>query len=475
MPNHKPNIVWIYCDELRTDALECYGNRYGRMHTPNIDSIASRGVLFENSFVNSPVCVSSRTSTLTGLYPEDTGVYNNEAAKAEYRLPQNHETFPEVFARHGYTTANFGKVHLPPGLNAWMHSDEDGGEMQPFYEGVSREELDIIHVPNFPYIVIGGRYPGDRPYPADPVTRNAIRWLRTAPEPFFMRLSYLQPHTPVLPPPPFDRFYDSLDFPDALTNAQPVSKFEARFREIVGTDKLTPEQIRRIHVEYYGLVAWLDAQIGQFLSALREAKRLDNTIIVFESDHGTSLGEGGRLQKLTFAPEVLRVPRIIAWPGVIPAGQRRADIAEGVDLARTLLSFADIPAPDHLRGRSLFTDPAPEAVHATVGYGYTSSRTFPSSAQGTLDYEHGWPRRTCIRTRRFRFEINTRINGEAPPSEQEDAVLVDLVIDPDETVNLADDPRYSEVRQTLRSLLDVRTQESYTPPEHLTTGRYEMK
>ncbi|GIK29967.1 MAG: sulfatase-like hydrolase/transferase [Chloroflexi bacterium] len=475
MPSRKPNIVWIYCDELRTDALACYGNRFGRMHTPNIDSIAAAGVLFENNFVNSPVCVASRTSTMTALYPEDTGVYNNEAAKAEYRLARDYETFPEVFARHGYTTANFGKVHLPSGLAPWMHSEDDGGDMQPFYEGVPREELDMIHVPNFPYIVIGGRYPGDRAYPAEPVTRNAIRWLQTAPEPFFMRLSYLQPHTPVLPPPPFDQMYQSLDFPDAITSAKPLSAFESRFRQIVGADKLTPDQIRRIHVAYYGLVAWLDAQIGQFLTALRATRFHDNTIIVFESDHGASLGEGGRLQKLTFAPEVLRVPRIIAWPGTLPAGQRRADVTEGVDLARTLLSLAELPAPEHMRGRSVFTAPAPEAVHATIGYGYTSSRAFPSSAQGTLDDDHGWPRRSCLRTWRYRFEVNTRINNAPPTPEQEDAVLVDRVTDPDETVNVAGDPRYRTIRHTLSRLLEERTRSSYTPPEHLTTGRYEMK
>lgn len=471
----RPNIVWIYCDELRTDALECYGNRYATMHTPHIDSIAEAGVLFEQNFVNSPVCVSSRTSTLTARYPEDTGVYNNEAVKDNYRLTGPFETFPEIFARHGYLTANFGKEHVPLGLNAWMHDEPDGGDMQPFYDGVPREALDIIHVPNFPYIVIGGRYPADRPYPADLVTHNAIRWLQNAPQPFFMRLSYLQPHTPVLPPPPFDTFYAHVGFPDTLSGSSALSQFERRYREIVGSDQLTPTQIRRIHIEYYGLVAWLDGQIGQFIQALKRRGLYENTVIVFESDHGNSLGEGGRLQKLTFAPEVHRVPRLIAWPGVLPASQRRADLSEGLDLARTLLDMAGLATPDHLRGRSLFSDPAPVAIHATVGYGYASSRAFPSSAQGMLDYDSGWPRRTCVRTRRYRFEANTRINDVPPPPAHQDPFLADLLVDPDETHNVADDPRYADIRRTLMAVLEARTRDSYTPPEHLTWGQYELK
>ena len=110
------NIVYFFCDELRQDALGCYGNPAGPMRTPNIDAIARRGYLFENCFCNSPVCVPSRTSLMTGLYPEDTGVYNNEAAVSTFTLPAPVITFPEVLRKAGYHTANFGKTHLPPGL-----------------------------------------------------------------------------------------------------------------------------------------------------------------------------------------------------------------------------------------------------------------------------------------------------------------------------------------------------------------------
>jgi choline-sulfatase len=473
--SRRPNIIWIYCDELRADALECYGNRYGHMQTPNIDRIAARGVLFENSFVNSPVCVSSRTSTLTGLHPEQTGVYNNEGVRPYYQLDMKLDTFPEVFARHGYHTANIGKEHVPSGIDAWMHSDGEGSEMNVFYQNVSREALDVIHVPAFPYIVIGGRYPASKPYPPNAVTRNALRWLETATEPFLLRVSYLQPHTPVLPPPPYNTLYSDLPFPSSLSSSDGASHFERRYRDILQSDALSPEQIHRIHVEYYGLVRWLDDQIGLLLNWLEAHAQLEDTILWFESDHGTSLGEGGKLQKLTFAPEVQRVPRIVSWLGTLPAGQRRSDICEGLDMGRTLLDLAGLTAPDAFAGRRLFTDPAPEAVFSTVGYGFASSRAFPSSARGTLDDTTGWPRRTCIRTQRYRLEKNVRINGEAPSPEHEDLFMADRLIDPEERFNCAFDPAYREIRAALSARLSVHAEQQYTPPETYTQGLEQLK
>ena len=113
----KPNILWIYCDELRTDALGCYGHDTIHPRTPHIDTLAENGTLFENCLCNSPVCVPSRVSTLTGCYPEDTGVYHNEGAWRGYQMPSKVITFPQVFTENGYVTANFGKWHVPPEMN----------------------------------------------------------------------------------------------------------------------------------------------------------------------------------------------------------------------------------------------------------------------------------------------------------------------------------------------------------------------
>ena len=151
------DILWIYCDELRADALACYGHPLLKPHTPNLDRLAASGVRFTNNFCNSPVCVSSRVCILTGLYPEDTGVYNNEGAWKAFRLPRTFETFPRVFAMHGYKTANFGKIHVARGMypgetpenDIFQHHNPEGGGMaiwQHLGEERVRMILSLIHI-----------------------------------------------------------------------------------------------------------------------------------------------------------------------------------------------------------------------------------------------------------------------------------------------------------------------------------------
>ena len=206
----RPNIIWIYCDELRADALGCYANAHFAPRTPHIDRIAGLGVRFERCFTNSPVCVSSRMAKLCARYPEETGVYHNEAAFAECTYSDPPLTFPEVFARAGYATANFGKLHLARGMQPWgLHNDE-GHPGRLVLEGTDPES--ILRAPG-PQNYIGGRYTAAGPFPAEKITDNALAWMAEQSGPFLVRLGYLQPHTPVSPPPPFDSMYDAESFP----------------------------------------------------------------------------------------------------------------------------------------------------------------------------------------------------------------------------------------------------------------------
>jgi choline-sulfatase len=461
----KPNIIWIYCDELRTDALSCYGNRYAEIHTPHIDEIARQGVRFENCFCNSPVCVASRTSVLTGLAPEVTGVYHNEAVWPNYRFEALPDTLPALLARHGYTTANFGKVHVPKALNHWMVNDTAGSGMLDFYADVDRETLELIRPPGIP-TVIGGVYPDDRPYPADRLMDNALAWLDGDPAPFFMRLSFLQPHTPVLPPRNLADLYADAPFPDAVSAPGTLSRFERRFGEVVGSAEMSPREIRLARVHYYALVAWLDAQVGRLLDYLRANNLLDETIIVFESDHGASLGEGGRYQKQTFAPESQRVPRLIAWPGRLAGNQVRSDLCQSLDLTHTLCALVGVDAPEQFGGRDLFgSEVAPEAIFSTIGYGFASSRAFPNLGEGSYLDGRGWPRRTCIRSGRYRLDMNVRIDGAPPRPGEEDIFLADVQADPGEELNLASNANYVPIVRDLVGRVEKHIRDSHEVPE----------
>jgi choline-sulfatase len=447
----RPNILWILSDELRSDALACYRRSWRPIATPNIDRIAERGILFENNFCNSPVCVSSRVSMLTATHPERNGVYYNEGAWADFEPPVRLETFPETFARAGYRTASIGKSHGPRAYRPWQEQNEQGSGMGVF--GVAGDRLQAI-VPSGIPAAVGGVYPEDLPYPPEAVTRNALDWLRGAGDaPFLLRISYLQPHTPVFPPALFRRLYDAADWPGHDLPCRDLSEYDRRFSEMVGGGTLTDAELKQAQADYHALVAWLDVQVGLTLSFLKTRGLDRTTIVVLTSDHGASLGENGLLSKVVFAPQSQRTPLILSWPGQLPEGERRQELSQNLDLARTFCDLAGVPASETFEGRSLASAPAPDAIFSTVGFGLSESRASAAVGAGTWRNGAGWPRRGCIRTERFRFDMNVRLNGGPVPPEEEDVFLADWRADPLELCNLATNAVHGDVYRELRTRL----------------------
>lgn len=461
----RPNILWIMADELRASALACYGQAWAPVITPNIDALASKGVLFANNFCNSPVCVPSRTSTLTAALPERTGIYFNEGAWKSFPTPVRLPTFPEQFAASGYRTASIGKSHYARTYEPWQHENADGSSMHGFGIETDSAAFELIVPPGIP-APVGGVFPADRPYPPEAVTRNAVEWLgRAAPdEPFLLRVSYLQPHTPVLPPESFRRLYDPADWPGSELPRGYGSIYEEAFAGVVGGRSFTHAETQRAQADYHALVSWLDAQVGTVVSALAARGLADNTIIVFTSDHGASLGENGLFSKVVYAPQSQRTPFIVSWPGVVPEGELRDDLTENLDLARTLCDLAHVPPLESFGGRSVFSEPEPERVFATIGTGARGARASVAADLGTWRNGRGWPRRCCIRTRRYRFDMNVR-QDDAPIEEaEEDAFLADVQSDPLEVQNLAGDPAFADLVADLRSSVLEHGEDAVEPP-----------
>ena len=159
-------------------------------------------------------------------------------------------------------------------------------------------------------------------------------------------------------------------------------------------------------------------------------------------------------QKQVFAPQVHRVPMLITWPGEIEPGQERTDINEGLDLPRTLFNLAEIEPPEQFKGRDIINDTPPEAIYSTIGYGFDVSRQFPNLGVGRYTNNHGWPRRACIRTQRYRLDKNVRMDGQAVAPEQEDIFLADVREDPREVNNIASLPQNTEIVRQLSTMLD---------------------
>ncbi|WP_215699149.1 sulfatase-like hydrolase/transferase [Clostridium sp. MCC353] len=444
----KPNIVYMFCDELRCDALSCYPGAPKGIQTPNLDRLAQTGTLFENCFCNSPVCVPSRYSLLTGLYPETTGVYHNEAAKENYAKKKRFLTIPQVFKAQGYQTANFGKQHLPKGVEPFGVHNPEGSKIKEPGLGLC---TDIIATKGIKS-PIGGIFPPEIPYPPNAVTHNAIQWMKEQDAPYMVRISWLQPHTPVVPLPHYAFLYDWLDFPVCDMQNARLSRFEQKYIENVN-DGLSENEARRAKACYYGLVRWVDDQVGMIISALEEQGLLDDTILLFGADHGVMLGENHRYAKQNFACWSHRVPLIISYGKKLASGVRRKDICENLDLGKTLFSLAGIQAPGQFRGRDLFSEETAEYVYATIGYGDKGSFTFPNKKCGLYTEGRGWPMRSCIRSLDYRFDMNIRIDGEQAGGEDEDMFLADLRKDPAEQFNVADREEYAGTVLMLREKL----------------------
>jgi len=216
---------------------------------------------------------------------------------------------------------------------------------------------------------------------------------------------------------------------------------------------MDPGQLRTARLHYYALVAWVDSQVGRVLEAIERAGRRDSTIVVFGADHGNPLGDTGAFEKHTFTPTVHRVPLLFSWPGTMVAGTVRNDLSDSLDFARSLCGLAGLAVPPALKGRNLFADPAPEAIYSTIGYGEIDSRMGPNGGRRDWSGGRGWPRRSCVRTARYRLDKNMRIDGHPADPRDEDIFLADVAADPREMTNLAGRPDHADVMKRLSAML----------------------
>jgi choline-sulfatase len=451
-----PNILWIQTDEQRADSLGCYGNAHVRVRTPHIDALARRGTRFANHHVQSPVCVPSRVCELTSHYAYQTGILNNSVHYTWGRWPEGLLSFPELFAQGGYVTASFGKYHTPhhhTWLENWhfeMFADEaTHGHLAPRFEENAHEVIHLGHRKGT--IIVSGRYPDTGHTPQTHLTDNALDWLRLyahVRRPFLLRVSFLAPHTPVLAPEPFYSMYDpremDWDVP-AETLLKALPRYERGRTEAY--HKHTDEELRRMRGCYYGLVSHVDQQVGRLISELEQLGELDNTLVVYSSDHGCLLGEYGQFQKCVFYDITTRVPFLLSGPG-IPAGERVDALTEQVDLAPTLLRLAGLPVPNEMQGRDLLTGKPRRDV---IGQIQLHTQGVPT-------------RRSWIRTERWSLDVSTELDGRptSTPGER-DGKLIDLLNDPLEQHNLYYDEGYCNAVRELEERLAQRTAQGRRP------------
>ncbi len=434
---------------MRADCIGAYGTSWAS--TPNLDALAARGVRFDRHYVNSPQCVPSRCSYLTGVYPRESGILSNDYDKSDSVWPIQ-PTLPMLFAEAGYRVANVGKSHTPnpeiwPTNHAFTYFRDEATPLR-LGDGFNEADHEVIHrAPGC--VIISGRYPvplqaPQERTPATHLTDVAIDWLNTsttANEPFFLRASYLWPHTPVLAPREFYDLHDPEDMPIPDGVREPVPEYLAWMRSDQNTSGLTEREIRRSWATYHGLVSHVDHQIGRLLNFLKQQQMVQNTVIVFSSDHGCMLGEHGLWHKGVFYEEAVRVPMIINAPTRLPGGRVISQLTEMVDFAPTLFDLADISKPASMSGRSLLPVVAGKTPGKTAVFGEIRFRRFS-------------PYRVWVRTETHAMDVTWIPRGDDLASgHATDGCLFDLERDITQRHNLFDDPAHMATQQKMTNLL----------------------
>ena len=483
------NILFIMCDQLRWDYLSCYGHR--TLQTPNIDSIARRGVRFDNAYCQAPLCGPSRASFYSGRYMSSHGVMGNNDPSRIDEL-----TIADYLRPAGYRSALVGKTHhrkhyqtlLALGLDpqSELVKNSASGGFEPFElhdgllpgtrrngysayleaQGYSSENpwLDYANSGEDEHGNIrSGWQLRNSVYPARVAeehsetsftTNRAIEFLeqQDGEQPWCLHLSYIKPHWPLIAPAPYHKLYRP-DEVQAVVRADsqlhdphPVY---AAFVEQEYSESYSVREVRdSVLPVYMGLVRQIDDQLGRLFDYLKHSEQFDNTLIVFTSDHGDYLGDHWLGEKDLFHEPSVRVPLIVANPDPqcdATRGSVSSALVEAIDLLPTFVDFAgETVCRERLEGHSLM--PLLQTSEAPTDWRHFAVSEIDYSERGARQLLELSPydcRATMIRDQRWKYIHHQCFRPQ----------LFDLLNDPQELVDLGADPAQANTRESMQALL----------------------
>ena len=360
MSNQRPNILVIMSDQHNKGVLGCAGDPLVR--TPNIDSLASQGMRFENAYTPSPICVPARMSFMTGRTPSHNQVWDND-----HILSSGIPTWAHALTAAEYETALIGRMHF-------VGSDQRHGfEFRPVGEYMARcpggvsppyptwdKKRVIPSVASSQWrdsVTAAGKGKNVNQWADDKVTDGCIEYLKEkggeqGGKPFAAVAGFMLPHNPyVAPPELFDYYYSRIDIPE--TEPGRPASIERMLKSRGFDPPLDKERIRVARAAYYALTEYLDTNIGRILNCLKETGLDKNTLVVYCSDHGDMVGEHGCWCKSCFYEGSAGVPLIARLPGVVEEGAVSDAVCSLLDLAPTFTDIAETDTMAFADGRSL--------------------------------------------------------------------------------------------------------------------------
>lgn len=427
------NVLLIVADDLR-QSLGCYGDP--QVKSPHLDRLAARGMRFDRAYAQYPVCNPSRTSFLSGLRPETTGILDNQTP-VRVKHPEL-VLLPELFRAQGYFTANIGKV---------LHAGVDADGRRTFY----RDDKSFAHHRDFKATPLGLKGEGRNLAPAlrwctwlaaeggdddQPDGQNAAEAVRLIAahkdEPFFLAVGFHKPHDPFNAPKRYFDLYplDQIQLADPAVAAPP--ELAISIPNAAQFAHFTDRERREFRRAYFAGISFVDAQIGRVLDALDHHRLWERTVVIVLGDHGYHLGEKAWWNKVTVFELSARVPLIVWAPQAAGMGRSTRGIVELLDLYPTLVELVGLRAPPHrLEGasfRALLEDP-----------------TGPGKAAAFTQVVRGPRLGRSVRTDRWRY--TEWDEGRAGVE------LYDHARDPRELRNLAPEPAHAGEIAALQRLL----------------------
>ncbi|MEQ1826136.1 MAG: sulfatase [Pirellula sp.] len=448
----QPNVLYILCDDLRPDAIGCYGSSH--VATPHIDALAQGGVRFANAFCTTSLCSPSRASILSGMYANKHGVRDNFTD-----LPESIVHWPKRLKESGYATAYVGKWHMgedndaPRGGFDWFVTHKGQGKYFDTEWNVHGSGAKVI--------------PG---YYTTVVTDLAIEWLkgRDRSKPWSLCLGHKAPHSFYTPEPKYAKTFEGVRVP------YPPSAFQLEgkpdwIRQRLNTwhgiygplfewrkvfPDASPQAVKdfenMVH-GYWGTVLSVDDSMGRLVEFLKSTGQFDNTLIIFMGDNGLLEGEHGMVDKRTAHEPSIRIPIIVRGPGVT-AGKVVREQVLTVDVAPSILDtcrVAPLPSIQGVSWRNLVANGDP-SWRKEWFYEYNYEKQFPYT-----------PNVRAIRTDQWKYIRYPHGDGSPDKHIPE---MYDLASDPKELNNLSQDSKFSNVRATLEmQLAKLLASQGHTP------------
>lgn len=424
----KPNIVLVLADDLAAWMLGCHGNK--EIRTPNIDLLARGGTRFQNNFAVTPICSASRATLFTGRVPRQHGIHDFLTPKPIDQPPQGQKELPAGFAQEtmisdvlsgaGYDCGYVGKWHM-------------GGDTKPGHGYSYTYTFDGGSSPyQNPVMYRNGEKSQEQGYLTEITTRGATEFLdkQSAAKPFFLTVSYFNPHTPYSGhPQKYYDMYQNVNF--ETTGWEPPAPNALREKELL---KDTVGNLRKCAAS----TTALDDQLPALIRKLNEKGLRDNTLIVFTGDNGFLLGRHGLWSKglasdpINMYEEVMQVPMIWNWPGKVPVEGVRPELVSFYDFVPSICDVADAAAPSrNLCGRSYWP--------LANGKGLDRKDLWPTTVFGHF--------RNTEMARDKYYKLVLRDGGQGPGE------LYDLRVDPREKQNQYENPQFLTIRERLSNEL----------------------